>query len=100
MGKYFHFLRTQIFPLTWRMIGLALLFVGWVALLHFPWDWIVPSVAILEAIAICIVLLTEWSARKVNGAAGWMIFGFLMGHAWLFVAALALRALIFVVEIL
>ena len=74
--------------------GLALLFVGWVALLSFPWDWVVPAGAVLEALAVLLVLKLELSARSVNGAAGWMTFGFVLGHAWLFAGAAVLRVVV------
>ncbi len=74
--------------------GLALLFVGWVALLWFPWDWVVPTVAVLEALAVLLVLKLELSARSVNGAGGWMTFGFVLGHAWLFAGAAVLRVVV------
>lgn len=77
--------------LTGYMVGVAFLFVGWVALLSFPWQWVVPSVAVLEAIAILVVLRFEYTSKDVNGAGGWLTFAYLMGHLWLFAGAGALR---------
>jgi hypothetical protein len=73
------------------MAGLACLLVGWVALLAFPWSWVVVAVAVLEAAAILLVVSVEYASRRVDGAAGWMTFAYLMGHIWLFTGAAALR---------
>ena len=71
------------------------LFVGWVALLHFPWVDTVQIVLIFEVIAIGLLLLAESSAGSVNGAGGWMFFGFMIGHVILFLTAPFVRAIIF-----
>jgi hypothetical protein len=80
--------------LTGYMAAVACLFVGWVALLMFPWQWAVPAVAVLEVIAIMAVLGFEYSSRHVNGAGGWLTFAYLMGHLWLFAGAAVLRLLV------
>lgn len=71
-----------------------LLFVAWVALLSFPWGWVVPAVAILESVLLVIVVAAEYSARSVNGAGGWMTFGYMLGHAWFFLGAGVLRLIV------
>ena len=73
----------------------AALFIGWVALLHFPWVDAVQTVLICEAIAIVLLLLAESSAGSVNGAGGWMFFGFMIGHVILFLSAGFLRVVVF-----
>lgn len=72
------------------MLLVALLFVGWLALLGFPWPWAIP----LELLAMLVVLGMEYSARDVGGASGWMTFAYLLGHTWLFGGALLLRLLL------
>ncbi|WP_167383627.1 hypothetical protein [Bordetella genomosp. 12] len=81
----------QLGSVAGYMAGLALLFIGFVALLGFPWRWVLPTVVVLEVLAILLVLRVEYSARRVDGASGWMTFGFLFGHAWLFGGAALLR---------
>lgn len=88
----------QFCSIALYMLGVAALFVGWVALLGFPWEWVIPAAVIVELIAICLVLLFERSASDVSGASGWMIFAFIMGHTWLFVGALVLRIIVWAIQ--
>jgi len=69
------------------MLVVALLFVGWLALLAFPWHWAVP----VELLAILPGLMLEYSGRNVGSAAGWMTFAYLAGHVCLSGAVLLLR---------
>lgn len=77
------------------VIAIGLLFVGWVALLHFPWEYSVRAALIFEAILITLLILSENDAASVNGAGGWMTFGFMIGHVILFLSAGFLRILVF-----
>lgn len=94
MKKPDYYLEKQVLQLGAYMAVLALVFVGWVALLAFPWGWVVPAVAVLEVVAVAVVLCLEYSGRHINGAGGWMTFGYLFGHLWLFAGAGALRLLV------
>lgn len=76
------------------MTGLGAAFVGFVYLLSFPWDWVVPAAIGLEVVLLVIAIRMEFSARQVSGAAGWATFGFVFGHIWIFAAALVLRGIV------
>lgn len=67
-------------------------FVGWIALLNFPWQYAVRTAIIFEAILIIFLLLAEHDAK---GAGGWMSFGFFIGHVILFLSAGFFRILVF-----
>jgi hypothetical protein len=94
-SKYF---KSPLLGVAVYMGGLALLFVGWVALLGFPWGWVVTAVAIIEVVLMAVVLGMEYASRNVSGAGGWMVFAFIMGHVWLFAGALVLRAAIWIFQ--
>lgn len=70
-------------------------FVGWIALLHFPWEYAVRTAMIFEALLIALLLVAERDAAGVNGAGGWMSFGFFIGHVILFLSAGFFRILVF-----
>ncbi|AZY48489.1 hypothetical protein [Bordetella avium] len=89
----------QLLSIAGYMSGLALLFVGWVALLDFPGHWAIPTAVVFELALIALVLRSEWAGRRVDGAAGWMTFGYFLGHAWLFGGAAVLRLIIWLWQI-
>lgn len=79
----------------WMML-LGALFVGFVYLLSFPWAWVVKAAIGLELVLLLMALMMEVSAKDVDGAGGWATFGFVLGHAWIFAAALVLRGIVLV----
>lgn len=71
------------------------LFVGWVALLNFPWHYSIYVALIAEVLFIIFLLLAEKQASTINGAGGWMSFGFFIGHIILFMSTAFFRILVF-----
>lgn len=72
-----------LFTLLPMLLFPAVIFIGWVWLLHFPWLWVLQATIAIEIILILLVIFSEKQASDVNGAGGWMVFGFIMGHAYL-----------------
>ena len=82
--------------LALKLVLLAALFIGFVYLLSYPWAWVLKAAVGLEVLLLTLVLMMEFSLRTVNGAGGWASFAYLMGHAWLFSAALVIRGVVLV----
>lgn len=76
-------------------LAVGLLFVGWIALLQFPWVYSVKAALIFEAILITFLIMAENDAARVDGAGGWMFFAFMLGHVILFSSAGFFRVLVF-----
>ena len=67
--------------LPFVLLVLLLMFM-WVSLLGFPWAWVSYSVLGIEAVAAILVLFIEYDGMKVQGAAGWTSFAFVMLSAY------------------
>jgi len=47
------------------LLTVALLFIAWVWLLHFPWSWVLKTTIVMEILAVTFVVLCEYSGREV-----------------------------------
>ena len=76
------------------LLTVALLFIAWVWLLHFPWSWVLNTMIVMEIFAVAFVLLCEYQGSEVNGASGWISFAYLILHAYVAVILGVMRLLL------
>lgn len=76
------------------LLTVALLFIAWVWLLHFPWSWVLKTTIVMEILAVAFVVLCEYSGREVDGASGWITFVYLILHAYAAVILGVMRLLV------
>lgn len=61
-----------------KIIAIVLILMPvWIMVLSFPWSWIIYVVSVIQIILALIVLVMESDAKSVQGASGWMLFGFI-----------------------
>lgn len=87
-----------LFALLPMLLLPALIFIGWVWLLHFPWLWVLQATIAIEIILILLVIFSEKQASDVNGASGWMAFGFIIGHAYFAIGISIFRILVWLMQ--
>ncbi len=80
------------------LLPIALLFIGWIWLLHFPWSWLFKVILFLDVLAVILVLFAEYQASSVNGAGGWMTFAFMILHLYAAVVIGIVRLLLWLWE--
>lgn len=78
----------------------AFILVGWTWLLHFPWEWAVKLMCYIQGGLVLLLIYSESSASSVNGAAGWMSFGFFFFELFLFIGLGVLKVAIVLIELL
>ena len=87
-----------LFALLPMLLLPALMFIGWVWLLHFPWLWVLQATIAIEIILILLVVFSETPASEVNGAGGWMAFGFIIGHVYFAIGISIFRILVWLMQ--
>lgn len=80
------------------LLPVALLFIAWVWLLHFPWHWVLNTTIVMEIFAVAFVLFCEYQGREVNGAGGWISFAYLILHAYAAVILVGVRLLLWLLH--
>ena len=70
---------------------ITLIMMGWGWLMHFPWDWALRAILIFQACLLFFVLCCEYSAKSVNGAAGWVTVAFYFVQGIFFILMPILR---------
>ena len=84
----------DFFLIVFLSLLMALGMLGWVWLLHFPWDWAWQAALIVQGILLLMLWMGEFSALSVNGAGGWTSFGYFFLQLFLFAGLGIVRLLV------
>ncbi len=74
----------------------VLAMIGWGWLMHFPWAWALHIILIFQTCLLFFVLCCEYSAKSVNGAAGWVTVAFYFVQGIYFILMPILKFLVWV----